>query len=347
MEVRFIHCKSNILNLHFIPSPENSRFMPIVPLVPEYPQPFQWHYILKILLYLINFKMRVAHLILTYTDPELTERLIRKTQHRNADFYIHVDRKVDINRYLHLRGFNQVYFIKNRKDLRWAGFSTVLATFGCIKEIVSSGIRYGFINLLSGQDYPLKTASELDSFFQKNMGREYLSYCDFKNDWKEGLLRIENYFLNDYDLPGKYVIEKVLRNILPKRKLPYGLQPYGKSMFWILSPEAAMFVVNKIEGDKKLKRFLSLCWGTDEFVFQTILMNSPFRQKVINNNYRYIDWSAGGANPKTLDLSDASALLNSDMLYARKFDLALCHEIIDFIDTQILSHGTTHQHSNI
>jgi hypothetical protein len=291
--------------------------------------------------------MRVAHLILTYTDPELTERLIRKTQHRNADFYIHVDQKVDLNKYLHLRGFNQVYFIKNRKNLHWAGFSTVLATFSCIKEIVSSGIRYGFINLLSGQDYPLKNANELDRFFQKNMGREFLSYRDFKNDWKEGLLRMESYFFNDYDLPGKYLLEKVLRNLLPKRRLPYNLHPYGKSMFWMLSPEAAIYVVNKVEGDKKLKRFFSLCWATDEFVFQTILMNSPYKHKIINNNYRYIDWSAEGASPKTLDLSDGPQLLDLTMLYAREFDLARHPEIIDFIDTQILSNGTSHQHSNI
>ena len=291
--------------------------------------------------------MRVAHLILTYTDPRLTERLIRKTQHMNADFYIHVDQKSDINQYLHLRGFNQVYFINDRKDLKWAGFSTVLATFSCIKEIVATGIRYDFINLLSGQDYPLKTAIELNDFYQENIGKEFLSYRDFRNDWTEGLIRMESYFLNDYALPGKYLLEKLLRKILPKRNLPDNLHPYGESMFWMLSPEAAMYVVNTVEGDKKLKRFFSFCWGSDEFVFQTILMNSFYRPKIVNNNHRYIDWSAGGPRPKTLDISDAPALLKSSMLFARKFDLERYPEIIDFIDKQILSNGTSHQYTNI
>lgn len=291
--------------------------------------------------------MRVAHLILTYTDPGLTERMIWKMHHRNVDFYIHVDKKCDINPYLFLRGFSNVYFIKNRITVKWAGFSTVLALFNSIKEIVATGIGYDFINLLSGQDYPLKKADELYNFFEENTGKEFLSYRDIQDDWKEGLIRMESYYLNEYQFPGKYVLEKLLKKVLPKRKIPYNLNPYGKSMFWMLSPEAASFVVNVVEGDKKLYRFFSLCWGSDEFVFQTILMNSPYKDKIVNDNYRYIDWSAGGASPKTLDISDAMQLAKSDLLFARKFDLINHPEIIDFIDQQILSNGTSHQHTNL
>jgi hypothetical protein len=286
--------------------------------------------------------MRVAHLILTYTDPALTERLISKMHHRNADFYIHVDKKCDINSFLYLRGYANVYFISDRTDLKWAAFSTVLALFKCIKHIVASKIPYSFINLLSGQDYPLKNADEIDNFFQQHTGTEFLSYRDFLNEWPEGMLRIEKYFFNDYKFTGKYLLEKLLSKVLPKRKLPYDLHPYGNSMFWMLSPEAALFVVKTVEGDKKLRSFFALCWATDEFVFQTILMNSMYREKIVNNNHRYIDWSAGGPSPKTLDIGDALPLLHSPMLFARKFDLAQHPEIIDFIDKQILTHGTHH-----
>lgn len=291
--------------------------------------------------------MRVAHLILTYTDPRLTERLIQKTQHRNADFYIHVDKKNDFNHYLYLKGYANVYFINKRADLKWAGFSTVLATFNCIKEIAASGIKYEFINFLSGQDYPLKTANAIDDFFQKNIGSEFLSYRDIRNEWKEGLIRMESYFFNDYEFPGKFLLEKLLKRLLPKRKIPYDLHPYGNSMFWMLSPEAALYVVKTVEGDKKLRQFFSLCWGTDEFVFQTILMNSVYKDRIVNTNSRYIDWSAGGASPKTLDLSDAARLSKSDMLFARKFDLKRHPQIIDFIDQQILSNGTSHKHTDL
>jgi hypothetical protein len=150
---------------------------------------------------------------------------------------------------------------------------------------------------------------------------------------------MEKYYLTAYKFPGKYLMENLINKILPRRKLPNNLHPYGKSMFWMLSPEAAMYVVNTVEADKKLKTFFFYTWGSDEFVFQTILMNSAFREKIINNNYRYIDWSLGGANPKLLDITDADALKSSGMLFARKFDMIKHPEILDFIDSQLIKNG--------
>jgi hypothetical protein len=290
--------------------------------------------------------MRIAHLILTYTNPAQTERMIKNMAHENFDFYIHVDKKFDITPHLYLEEIPNVYFIQNRTDVGWAGFSTVLATFECVKEIVQTGITYQFINFLSGQDYPLVPAEELNHFFEVNAGTEFLSFRDFKNDWKEGLIRMEKYHLTGYNFVGKFMVQGLINTVMPKRKLPYNLHPYGKSMFWMLSPEAAMHVVNTVEKDKKLQHFFFLTWGSDEFVFQTILMNSAYKDKVVNNNYRYIDWSGGGANPKVLGISDAEAIASSKMLFARKFDLLKSPEILDFIDAKLLKDGAHHQHTN-
>lgn len=284
--------------------------------------------------------MRIAHLILTYTNPQQTERMIRNMYHENFDFYIHVDKKFDINPHLFLEALPNVYFINNRVDVRWAGFSTVLATFECIKEIVATGISYSFINFLSGQDYPLKSAVYMNTFFEKHIGKEFISYRDIQNDWKEGLIRMENYFLSGYNFRGKYRIEQIINKIMPKRKLPYNLHPYGKSMFWMLSPEVAMYVVNEVESNKKLRKFFSFSWASDEFVFQTMILNSKYKDRAINNNYRYIDWSAGGANPKILDETDFKKLKDSETLFARKFDQIKSPEILDLIDTNLLKHGT-------
>jgi hypothetical protein len=280
--------------------------------------------------------MRVAHLILTYTDPKQTERMIQMMQHRDFDFYIHVDKKIDVNPHLFLKNFENVYFINNRTNVKWAGFNTVLATFECIKEIVASGVEYDFINFLSGQDYPIKPVGELVDFFKQNIGKEFLSYRDIKNDWKEGLIRMERYFFTNYNFIGKNTLERLLSFIMPRRKLPYNLHPYGKSMFWMLSPKTAKYVVDKVENDAVLTDFFSLCWGSDEFVFQTILLNGEHKNEIVNNNFRYIDWSMGGASPKILDEHDFEAIKNSDMLFARKVDPKKSAKLLDLIDTTIL-----------
>lgn len=280
--------------------------------------------------------MRIAHLILTYTNPQQTERMIRNMAHKNFDFYIHVDLKYDINPHLFLGSMPNVYFINNRIDVRWAGFNTVIATFECIKEIVATGIQYDFINFLSGQDYPLKSSDYLINFFKENKGKEFLSFRDIRNDWHEGLIRMERYFLANHSFKGKHTLERLINFIMPRRKIPYHMHPYGKSMFWMLSPEIAMYVVNKVTNDKKLKNFFYYCWASDEFVFQTILMNSPHKNKIVNENYRYIDWSLGGPNPKILDENDFESIAKSDMLFARKLDVKKSAKLFDLIDRNLL-----------
>ena len=37
--------------------------------------------------------------------------------------------------------------------------------------------------------------------------------------------------------------------------------------------------MNYLQGNKKVKRFFELRWGSDEFVFQTILFNSIHQKK--------------------------------------------------------------------
>ena len=108
-------------------------------------------------------------------------------------------------------------------------------------------------------------------------------------------------------------------------------------MFWMLSPEVAMHVVEKVESDKQLINFFSLCWGSDEFVFQTILMNSIYRDRIVNENFRYIDWSLGGANPKILDENDFSAIEKSNMLFARKVEKTKSAKLLEMIDTKLLT----------
>ncbi len=276
--------------------------------------------------------MRTAHLILAHKSPEQTERLIKKMLHPDFDFYIHLDKKVDMASHSLLANLPNVFFIKDRVDIKWAGYSIVKATFNGIREICATKRDYNFINFISGQDYPLKSASELADFFEKNIGKEFLSYVDFEKEWQEGLLRYQKYYLSDYTFKGRYLLEKTINYLTPTRKLPYNYHAYGKSMFWMLSPEAALYVADKVERDPKLRRFFSLSWASDEFVFQTILMNSPFRARIVNENYRYIDWSQGGPHPKLLRTEDFENMKNSGMLFGRKFDLSKDAQIFDLID---------------
>lgn len=276
--------------------------------------------------------MKVAHLILTYTNPALTERLINRLANPHFDFYIHVDKKFSIKPYLYLQKYPNVFLIHNREDVRWAGYNTIKATFKCIKEIAITGIQYDYINFISGQDYPLKSADYMLDFFKANQGKNFIEFEDIKEDWIEAQERINRYHFTNFTFKGKYFAERVLNLITPKRKLPEELKPYGKSMFWILTPESAAYVVNYVESRPHLERFFTFTWGSDEFVFQTILMNSSYKDTLFNNDYRYIDWTAGGSHPKLLNMHDFDKLKNTDDLFARKFNADADTQLLDKLD---------------
>ena len=71
--------------------------------------------------------MRIAHLIITYTNPVQTERMIRRMQHPDFDFYIHLDKKVDIGPHLFLANIPQVQHLpKAWCTFTISGFSTTV-----------------------------------------------------------------------------------------------------------------------------------------------------------------------------------------------------------------------------
>jgi hypothetical protein len=92
-----------------------------------------------------------------------------------------------------------------------------------------------------------------------------------------------------------------------------------------------------LEKNPDIKRFFAYTWGSDEVAFQSILYSSKFKEQMINNNLRYIDWSLGGASPKVLTMNEVEALSSSGKFFGRKFDTEIDSQILDWIDTNLLS----------
>jgi len=275
--------------------------------------------------------MRVAHLIITYTDPEQTERLIKRMQHPDFDFYIHVDAKLSIHSHKSLTAIPNVYLIRNRIKVQWAAFSTMQAVFNSLQEILDSARTYDFISLMSGQDYPIKSAQYMQEFFAQRKGKLLLKYRSFEEDWLEGLERVNRYHFTNYNFKGQYRLEGLV-NFFVKRSVPSDLKFFGSSMFWAISPEAAEYILEKVDRNFKMKRFFKYTWGSDEFLVQTMLLNSPFATQVMNENCHYYKHPPKTPSPRTFTTEDFTDIINSDRIYARKFDMKKDSLIMDQLD---------------
>ena len=81
-----------------------------------------------------------------------------------------------------------------------------------------------------------------------------------------------------------------------------------------------------------LKNFTNMPLQPGEMFFQTILLNSQFKNKIVNDNKRYVEFI--GSHPRVLTIKDFDTLKHGSYFFARKFDPKVDSQIIDAIDKE-------------
>lgn len=284
--------------------------------------------------------MRKAFLIMAYKDPDQLQRLVTTLSHEGFDFYLHIDDKIDIRHFQFLEKIPRVFLIQKRIKVRHAGSDFTEGVMNSIKEIIASGKNYDFITMMSGQDYPVRPAAEVYEYFESQPGKNFV-YIEEQDSpwWDEAIVRIKKYDLVNMDFKGRYRLQPFVNLFMPNRKFPLPYTLYGgpNATWWTLTPACAQYVINFVEANAALKKFFYYTWGPDEFLFPTIILNSEFRDTVVNDlGYRYVDWSLGGGHPKILTSADLPAILKSGSYMARKFDINQDAQILDLLDKRSL-----------
>ncbi|MBV7531995.1 beta-1,6-N-acetylglucosaminyltransferase [Chitinophaga sp. sic0106] len=276
--------------------------------------------------------MRLAFLILAHKNPEQLHQLLSRLSHPLVDCYVHLDAKADIQDYWPCTQLSQVYFIPSRVKVNWAGFSMVRATMNLMEVALHSRRRYVNISLLSGLDYPLRPIQEIFDFFTIHHGKEFMDIMP-EQEVQATISKLDQYHFEDFHFKGKYFMARWVNRLMPVRKRPMGFRHWGGSQWWSLSEECARYCLQFINTHPAILSYYKYTWGPDEFIFHTIVMNSPeWRNKVTYDNLRYIDWSEKKPSPKTFTATDLPNLLASGKLFARKFDMAVTPEILQQAD---------------
>jgi len=275
--------------------------------------------------------MRIAFIIQVHKHPEQLERLLLKLAHPQIDCYVHVDAKCNLADWEQVLALPQVFTVKERANVTWAGWGIIQASLNGMNAVLNAGKPYTYVTLLSGQDYPLASSADIYSHLSALSGQQFMDLIT-EEALQPMMSKMNNYHFVEYNFPGKYRLAKWVTAILPRRKVPLGLQLYCGSAWWTLSLDCVKYCVEYERQHPALRRFFKLTWGADEFIFQTILMNSSYKTKITGYNLHYIDWSAGKEHPKVLTLEDKTALIQSDKLFARKMDIGLSASLMNEID---------------
>jgi hypothetical protein len=276
--------------------------------------------------------VKIAYIILAHKLPEQVARLVNAIDSPNATFYIHIDRKSPPRIFDEIRSAlgvrNDVRFV-DRTVCHWGGFGHVEASLRGLEQVVNARPAADYAILLTGQDYPIKPTTYIEDFFKDRNGQCFLGYRSIPSPvWQPrgGLGRIEHWHLRRLGLH----IEIPL-----KRRIPDGLRPYGGEAYWSLPLDIATYVVHFRRSRPKFVRFFKHVELPEESFYQTVILNSSLRHRVINNHLRFIDWSQYREHPAILTTAHTSELLGSDHLFARKFDQSKDAEVLDVIDEHI------------
>lgn len=273
----------------------------------------------------------VAYIVSAYKLPRQLDRLVRRLEGPGVTFTVHVDRKTPRRVYEEMVSRTRdldVVFVP-RHVSHWGGFGHVRTSLKGIDRLVKERVPFDYAVLLTGQDYPLRSAAGIAAFLRHARQRSFMKHYPLPYPpWgaRGGLDRIEDWHLITF---------RRLHLALPlQRRLPLGLNPYGGGAYWCLTREAVEYVHGFIREHPEYVRFFEHVLVPDELFFQTIILNSDLRYSVENDHLRYLDWSREPA-PATLEVRDLPKLLASGKLFARKFDETVDAEIIDLLDAHI------------
>ena len=291
---------------------------------------------------------RHAFLITAHNKKEQLKNLLSLLDDPAHDIYLHIDKKAEGFSEQELRDCapkSRVYFVP-RQDARWGSEVFI----DVIVSLVSAACKteHAFYHLLSGVDLPLRPLDEIRAYFEAHAGEEFVS---FERETAKPYViegRIGRYswrrpmhpFLRKLDRHLSPVFAKT-QKLLGVNRIKHAQIAFQKGGVWFSITHAlAQYISQTMPQYRAYYRFSSCA---DEIWLQTLVANSPFMEKraylgwddELAATMRYVDWTGGGASPRTLTSADYDMLLNSEMLFARKFDDAVDADIINRISEHV------------
>jgi hypothetical protein len=220
----------------------------------------------------------------------------------------------------------------------------VEGTLRAIRQLFQRTDAPDWFVLLSGADYPIKPAVAVyrdlgDPRFDAHVWARVIDSSARGKTWQE--VHFLRYLTPRASLPC-YSLKRGFnwRSVRLPRWIPFSAHPFhngfrcfGGSQWFSANRDAAACILRESERCPAFNRFCRKIPIPDEMYFQTLLMNSK-GMRINDRNYRYTDWSVSAMHPKTLDMDDLPALLQSPCHFARKFSIERS-EVMDAIDREI------------
>jgi hypothetical protein len=248
-----------------------------------------------------------------------------------------------------IRGDARVHLLDRWVHGEWAQFSLVDIVLLGLEDLERRGVDFGWLVLLSGQDYPVRPLTEFETALAQS-GDGFLEY-----DPDPGSL-LDRYRFRWFRLPralengvthrvigaltrlnGRQPLVRFLSGrvgcrvafAMRRPPLPAGTRTYKGTQWWALSARALAHVREYARTHPDFMRhYRDHTIMPDESFFQTILLNAH-GYTFVNEDGRFTKWSSpSAASPDVLRSGDYEEIVSSGCFFARKFDPRTDDQII-------------------
>lgn len=283
--------------------------------------------------------MRHAYLILAHNEFGLLQRLVSALDDARNDIYVHIDRRCQS--LPELRTMKSELHVYSEVKVYWGDSSMLDAEFFLFKKAAEG--KYDYYHLLSGVDFPVKSNDYIDSYCEARNGFAFLDSYHCPDGETADKMKVwhlfPHYFTNQSG--SLFSFRRIMRALFNRGQRYLHLfrnqgVDFRKGAQWMSLPDEILrYLITK---ESYAKRIFTHTFCPDEYFVQTIIYDSPYRERAFANewdgtgNARYIDWS--GDNVKVLTMEDIEAIRKTDALFARKFS-SEHSDVIDAIEQMI------------
>lgn len=278
-----------------------------------------------------------AVLISVYKDMEYLELLVKKLS-PDFDVYIHVDkssREIKKEQIQYLEKQYHCVCLSNYVCC-WAGFNVLLAYIDMLRIAVQK--EYKYYHIITGEDIPVKSAREIYNYFKDN-DRIYISLHEAITDNLKDRYKYWYPFVNKDPRARPWqqlnavslTLQKFFR--VNRKRIGCEEKVYKGYVYGSLPHDAVRYVLDYVDKNPLFMRDLSMCYIMEELFFQTILGNSPYRNRIAKNCLRYSVWEYKyDSIPGYLDEEDIRAIDAGDYIFARKVNKKFSEQLIQEMD---------------
>lgn len=277
--------------------------------------------------------MKIAILMLCHKNPQQINMFLDAMKHPAIEFFIHVDKKADIVEEIEHR--EDIHFLpeNDRVSVEWGGWNLVQAELNLFNNAIACE-RFDYYWLCSGQDFPIKSVDEIVTYFSTRPNSDFVNLYDsyYTNGGHTNKYDKRTAIKFPDAVMGTNITKRITKRLLVEitggynhtfkifqRKNITGMRFYFGSQWICFSNETLRWIQKYVSENKNYNGYFRYVNTPDECYFQTLFMNSPYKEK--RRDYlHYIDWSSGGNSPKTLTIDDLQKIEKSEYLMARKFD---------------------------